>query len=534
MAQEISDASASTNRSVSRSAFKVTLGGFFSLLAGLASQVITAAFFGAGAEMDAYLTAMVVPLYLQAVLLSGLSFVFIPAFVNEEAKGNDENAWALAGTFFWLTSGLLTIFAIVGFLYANTVISLTAPGFSPEKAAMATKMLAVMMFTVPLAGISSLTAGIENIRNSFFWPAAATAIGSLGNVIVLLGLHGSIGAMALAWGYLISALLQAAVTTIPMLRHGWKKLMPLNDSRVAEMAKLIAPFIIFGLLTRSTSVFERYFASNLPTGQLSYIGYAYKISNIFVVLLASSIASAIFPTMARAFSETGDKGLIEKTEYGIRLTLAVALPAVAIISTVAIPLIGVLFERGAFVHEVTLMVSKIVFIVMLNDVLCRMAGNMISRSFYVLKDTITFTVISTVTAFLYIFLAKVLVDASGYVGLALAQPIQAGLAVIVSTIFLVNRLKHFHLKQMFKYILIYTLTSITTYFVASLAINASSSLPQIFQLATGLITGGIIYLAILYWWDREITISILEMMGIFRILNRAKGELTRLYRPDMQ
>jgi putative peptidoglycan lipid II flippase len=104
MAQEISDASASTNRSVSRSAFKVTLGGFFSLLAGLASQVITAAFFGAGAEMDAYLTAMVVPLYLQAVLLSGLSFVFIPAFVNEEAKGNDENAWALAGTFFWLTS----------------------------------------------------------------------------------------------------------------------------------------------------------------------------------------------------------------------------------------------------------------------------------------------------------------------------------------------------------------------------------------------------------------------------------------------
>jgi peptidoglycan biosynthesis protein MviN/MurJ (putative lipid II flippase) len=78
------------------------LGGVFSILAGFINQMIIAAYFGAGAEMDAYFTALVIPAYFQVVLITGLSFVFIPAFVREETKGNEDAAWELVGTFFGL------------------------------------------------------------------------------------------------------------------------------------------------------------------------------------------------------------------------------------------------------------------------------------------------------------------------------------------------------------------------------------------------------------------------------------------------
>ena len=59
--------------SVAQSAFKVNAGSVLSLITSLISQLVVAWAFGTGAEMDAFLTAYVIPVYLQAVFLGGLS-----------------------------------------------------------------------------------------------------------------------------------------------------------------------------------------------------------------------------------------------------------------------------------------------------------------------------------------------------------------------------------------------------------------------------------------------------------------------------
>ena len=120
--------------------------------------------------------------------------------------------------------------------------------------------------------------------------------------------------------------------------------------------------MVFGIFSDSTSIFERFFASDLPDGDLSYIGYANKISSIFVALLASGIAGAIFPSMARAFSNEGEEGLAQQFRHGLRLTLAVAVPASALVAVLAIPIISIIYERGAFTHATTINVSRIILI----------------------------------------------------------------------------------------------------------------------------------------------------------------------------
>lgn len=528
MAPETNKADVSSNDTVARSAFKVMLGGLFGLIAGVSSQVAVASIFGAGAEMDAFLTALGVPLYLQAVLLAGLPFVFVPVFVQEKMAGREDDAWALAGTFFWLTGGILAVVAIGGSLFAREIIDLSAPGLSLAKADLAARMLAVLMFTVPLTGLGTLTQGIQHCRDRFFWPAVAPAVGSLGNMIILLVLYRPMGPLALAWGYLAIAALPACVTVVPVLRHGWKRLMPLSDGQVHEMAKLIAPFVFFGIVTRSAPLFERYFASGLPDGDFSYLGYAHKIPRIVMTLLGEGIIVALFPAMSRAYAKDGEAGLVEKAAYGLRLTLATALPALAILSAVALPLVTVLFERGAFQHTATLSVSRVVPIVMIGSVLFPMLGNVIGRTFYVTRDTRTVPMVATVTSVLYAFVVKVLVDSWGYVGLAWAQPVHGGLTILLLSFLLMRQLRFFHTDKLLKDVLLYGIASLIAFLGAWLASNALAILPALLQLMAVSFTGGALYVIVLFHVDRDIAVSILEMTGVQRIVTGAKAGLRRI------
>ena len=518
--------SESHNSKISNATLRVAIGGVFSLLAGLASQVITAYLFGAGSEMDAFFTALTIPMYIQIVLLGGLPFVVIPAFVNEETAGREEDAWGLVGTFIWLTSIILLGVALMGALFSTQIIDISAPGFGEVKSNLATHMLTILMFTIPFIGLGTFTSGVENVRSHFFWPAAATAVGSLGNVIALWLLHPILGPMALAWGNLTSAVLFAGVTTIPVFKHGWKKTLSLKDPRFVETVRLITPFILVGLITNSRLILERYFASSLPDGQLSYIGYAGKISNIFVVLLAASIASAIFPAMARAYSTHGMDGLVKQTDFGLRLTLALALPAVLITSILAIPMVKIFFERGAFVAATTLSVSLLIPIVMLNDVFFRMVGNMLGRTFFVLKDTLTGNLISSVTIIFYIGAAKYLTELWGFWGLALSQPIQSGLSVCILTIFLFRRIKQYSFASLFKQGLIYTLISLVAALYGWLMLQLLGHFSAIVQLGVGGVSSVLVYWALLYAVDREIAISILEMTGISKIYTAIRARIS--------
>ena len=530
MTTDIIQENKDTNTKVAKSAFKVTAGNVLNLFTGFASQILVAALFGAGIEMDAYLTAIVVPSYLQAVLLGGLSFVFIPAFVRASIEDEEQNAWNLVGTFFWLILGILALIAIVGSLLPGEILGLSAPGLSSAKSSLAKNMLRIMMFSVPFSGLATLTGGIQNARNRFFWPAFAPALGSAGNLIVLILFYQRIGPLALAWGFLFSSIIYASVTILPVVRHGWSSLVSLRDPRVLEMFRLIMPFIFFGLITRSRELFERFFASNLPDGDVSYLGYARKIAKIFATLLGSGIVVAIFPTMAAAYVEGGKEGLAKKTEFGIKLTLATSLPVIAIVSALAVPLVTVLYERGAFTHAVTISVSSILPFFVIREVSLAMLGNVLVRAFYVTKDTITAPLVSTVTSSIYIAMAYFLVKSGGYVGLALATPLAAVIGTITLSVLLVRKLKLLPVRQLLKDTVLYVGSSLASFLVASFINSSLEKFPALIRLFTAGAAGISTYLIVLWRSDPEMLTTILEMSGVNRMIRLLKFGYLRIAR----
>lgn len=511
---------ATEQKKISNSAFRVAVGSVFALVMGLLNQVLIAWFFGADVEMDAFFTAAVVPLYLQTVMIGGLAFVIIPAFVREETEGNPDDAWSLVGTFFWITAIILSLFALLGSIFARNIIEITTSGMPPDKANLAAEILAIMMFTVPLAGLSSLTSGIQNARDSFFWPSVANALSSVSSIVIIVTLRDFLGGHTLAWGYLIGAILSASITIVPVLRHRWKRLIPLSDPRLRELGLLVTPFILFGIFTNCWPLIERYFASGLADGTISYLGYAQKTGTIVAVVVGQGIVTAIYPAMARAFTAYGEPGLAQQTEYGLRLVLAMCLPAVAILATATVPLIGLLYERGNFEHTATLAISHVLPLYLLTEVLSFGVGNILIRSFYTTKDTYTVPIVSTIGSFVYFFVARALVAYQGYIGLGIAKVVASTFVITVLMLILLRRLPHFQQGALVKAALLYGTTSLVTLLGASLIGNNLPPLPYVVQLAVVGATGGLFYLAVLWRVDREITLAVIEMTGVAALSRR--------------
>ena len=406
-----------------RSSLLVTFGSCLSLLTGFISQVVIAWYFGTSVQMDAFMTAIVIPLYLQALLLTGLPFVLVPMFVNACETAHESEAWAIVGTMLRLFGVSLSVCAVVCYIFSPQIISLTAPGLSSGANMLASKMFAILIFDIPFAALGTLSNSIQNARGRFFWPAAAPAIGALVNVFLIIVGYKHFGAIVLAWGALVSTIVQSSFSALPVIKLSWNRTVSLKDPRLKKMMSLLLPIILFGLIGRATPVFERYFASGLPQGSISYLGYALKISIIVQALLGTGISTAIFPDMARAYATDGKKGLAPVYLKAMRLTWVSSLPCVAIGSIVSLPLVQVLFQRGNFTYESAVNTAIILPFIM-GIVMSNILGCVIGRALYVQGKTFGLSLIGAISITLYPLFAFLTVPSMGYVGLALT-----GLAV---------------------------------------------------------------------------------------------------------
>src|SRR5574344_2062339 len=143
--------------SITVAAALVALSSLFSRLLGIIRDRILAGRFGAGADLDIYYAAFRVPdLIYNLIVLGALSAGFVPIFTSlikdfscrkedENSKGENEEAWALANNILNIMFVGLIALSFFGIIFAPSLTRLLAPGFSADSQA-ATASLTRIMF----------------------------------------------------------------------------------------------------------------------------------------------------------------------------------------------------------------------------------------------------------------------------------------------------------------------------------------------------------------------------------------------------
>ena len=325
---------------------------------GLAREQIFAALFGGGRIMDAFTIAFRIPNLLRDLFAEGaLSTAFVTTFSKTVATDGEGAAWRLANKVATLTAITLSAITLLGIVFAPWLVSVLAPGFEGEKAALTITLTRVMYPFILLVSLAALVMGMLNARNVFGVPAMASSFFNLGSIIagVLLGWwldpnFGERAILGLAVGTLIGGALQLTVQ-LPRLRalgYRFHADFRWRDPGVSSVLRLMGPSVIAGSTTQINVLINSVFASELGNGPTFWLTVAFRLMQLPLGIFGVALGTVTLPLLARMAATGNSAGFRSELARGMRLAFLMTIPASVGLIVLAEPIISVLYQHGRF------------------------------------------------------------------------------------------------------------------------------------------------------------------------------------------
>lgn len=422
-------------RSLLKPTLQITFLSILGILVSFVTQIIVAANFGTTMERDAHFAAIVVPAYVTAVLLGSLTVTFVPIFIEYETKKSKAEAWRVASIFTNLTFLVLFGISLLGFIFAKQLVSVIAPGFKGEELLLTSALLRILLPSIIFSGLTSLLSSIYYAEHRFLRPAIVPVINAVLMMLSVVFLARYWGIKSLAFGYLISGVLSFLILVPIFFKEGrYHFSLDFRNEGVRQVIRVMTPLVLAGLFYRAGTIIQRMIASTLPTGSISYLGYATRITRILATIATAGISIAIFPVMARSWAENDLAKVREYFAKGVRIIMLITFPITAIFVAVRAPIIQTVFQRGAFVQQDTLAVANVTLILLIGPFICGGLGGVVWKGFYISQKTKLASFLAVIRTVIYVVLAYVLAKYFSFVGLAWASTIGWVIAILAGVI----------------------------------------------------------------------------------------------------
>jgi putative peptidoglycan lipid II flippase len=404
-------------------------------------DMATAAWFGRGDGMDAFVIAFMVPSLAIVVISGSFNAALIPAHVDVQQKEGEMQAQKLFSSTVALSLSILLLVTLGLALLGPTILRLLTPGFSPEKLLMTQRLFYLLLPIIPLSGLLSNWESVLNASERFGMPAIAPAMVSIGTIGVLVLCGTRLGIDALAVGTVTGiglnllllgwALKRRGIRLLPRW-HGWTPAM----KRVAHQ---YLPLAAAALLMGCTQFVDQGMASLLPPGSVAALSYGNKL--VFLTLTAGTMAlsTAVLPYFSKMVATSSWQELRHTLVTYMRLILLVTIPLTLLGLCFSSPLISLLFQRGKFGAEDVRVVSAVQSMYMLQIpfytlgiLFVRMISSLQLNHFLLWNTTISLSVC--------VVLDYVLMHLMGIAGIALATTLVYMVSCTVLAIVLFRRL----------------------------------------------------------------------------------------------
>lgn len=380
-----------TRKSALLNTLIVASGYFLSRILGLVRDIIILGQFGTSHEIDAFRASFGILDLIYLVVAGGaLGSAFIPVFNEFLSKEDHEGAWSFANSLLNVVLIALVAACALIFALAEPLVAMTVGnGFDAEKQALTVTLLRLMLIQPALLGVGGLAKATLESFDRFALPALGSNLYNIGIIVGAL-LAPWFGIMGLIWGVNLGAALFVAIQLPGLLKIGWRYApkFEINTPSLRQVAKLIGPRLFGQSAWQIGLIALASFATQLGEGAVTANSAALQLMMLPHGLIALSLGTVIFPQLARFYAAGDTASLRETTLHAVRQIMFLALPCMAALAILSFPIIRLLFERGRFDVDSTLLTSQALTFYALGLVAFAVAEIEV-RCFYAMQDTRT-------------------------------------------------------------------------------------------------------------------------------------------------
>ncbi|HEY3311110.1 MAG TPA: lipid II flippase MurJ [Anaerolineales bacterium] len=380
--------------------------GFFFLfdkILAFARSIIIARQFSLSKELDAFNVANNLPDLLFALISGGaLAMAFIPLLTEYLTKKGRAAAWDLFSRVANVAFSATAILAVLIAIFAGQIVRAQlgiAPGFGPEQQQLVVELMRLNLIGTVIFSVSGLVMAGLQANQHFLFPALAPTMYNLGMIIGALVFSPSLpyrfgplslpalglGVHGLVYGVILGAGLHLAIQLpgLVLYHFRWTPSLDIRDSGLIEALKLIAPRLVTMFGIQLMFIARDNFASRLDqVGAVTSLTYGWMIMQVPETLLGTAIATALLPSLAEYAANQDWAKFSGTLEKAMRVMLALAIPAAAVMAAGLRPLLQVAFHFDEAGTNLLTLTSRIYLLTLAGYVL----QETLARAFYARKQ----------------------------------------------------------------------------------------------------------------------------------------------------
>jgi len=424
-----------------------TVGGFtmLSRVFGFVRDILIANFLGTGMVADAFFVAFRFPNLFRRLFAEGaFSAAFVPIFSSVLEREGDASARLFANQAFSVLAVILVIFVAAIEVIMPWAMIVLAPGFDqvPGKMELATELSRIAFPYLLFISLVSLQSGVLNSLHQFAAAAAAPVLLNLTFIAALLvfATRTETAGHALAWAVSASGVIQFLWLIYHCRKAGFGVgfVRPKLSPNVRVLGKRILPVVFGASLYQINLLIGTILATLVSDGAVSYLYYADRVAQLPLGVVGVAVGTALLPMLSRQLTAGQERDALHSQNRGVEFCLLLTLPAALALLVIPLPIVSVLFERGAFDAEASAATAA-ALAAYGTGLPAYVLIKVLAPGFFARQDTSTPVRIAALSMVINIVMNLVLMQIWGHVGIAYASSLAAWVNALALAIILKKR-----------------------------------------------------------------------------------------------
>lgn len=314
---------------------------------------------GATSASDAFILSQTIPNVMFMLVTAAVGTSFIPVYnqaKNEKGDSAAENFTTRTLNYIAIIASIVVLITLV---FSRQIIFLFASGFDPKTASLAAQYLRISIFSVYFIGMCGVFSAYLRIKGDFFFPSVIGIALSITEIIFCL-LAYVFDDVLLAVGVTAAAFAQFAIVFVSARKRGYRyqHKLGLKDEYIKKALLMAFPIMIGLGFDEINVIIDKAIASGFQAGSISALNYSSTLVSMVHLVISGSINTVLFTEVSKLAIINDRARIAKQIQSSLSNAMFFLIPATVGLIVFSKPIVQLLFQRGNFTPESTVLTAE--------------------------------------------------------------------------------------------------------------------------------------------------------------------------------